>query len=422
MRYLALLLIGWLSLPVYALTQVDIYRAEVAIDGEQKDGEELARQQGMQDVIVRATGSQSSLSNPVIKKAVGSSSRYISQLGYGQIDGQSSLKMLFNSGQIRSLLTQAQLPLWSPNRANILVWMVEEQGYDRAITWEHSDSTSAATLRDAAQARGLPITMPVGDFDDVTGVNVSDLWGDFVDPISQASQRYPVDAVLIVRVQGDKIRWTLYDQSPAQLSESKQSPRSGSASGANAIPAMVGGIADYYAKKSAVVVSSKSSEAIDVKVLSVSSAMDFFELENSLTKLSSVAGAEIKRIQGNQVTLTIHLLASQQAFEQEVSSIRSLEVTEDPMAGMEKVVPAQLPEEPAQPTQLPATTEDAQAAEVVDLNTDTAQPEQPAIVKPAPEQYDLIYKWNAPVRTPVEPEENSEIAPVLETDVVEDLN
>ncbi|GAB7225934.1 DUF2066 domain-containing protein [Vibrio owensii] len=422
MRYLALLLIGWLSLPVYALTQVDIYRAEVAIDGEQKDGEELARQQGMQDVIVRATGSQSSLSNPVIKKAVGSSSRYISQLGYGQIDGQSSLKMLFNSGQIRSLLTQAQLPLWSPNRANILVWMVEEQGYDRTITWEHSDSTSAATLRDAAQARGLPITMPVGDFDDVTGVNVSDLWGDFVDPISQASQRYPVDAVLIVRVQGDKIRWTLYDQSPAQLSESKLSPRSGSASGANAIPAMVGGIADYYAKKSAVVVSSKSSEAIDVKVLSVSSAMDFFELENSLTKLSSVAGAEIKRIQGNQVTLTIHLLASQQAFEQEVSSIRSLEVTEDPMAGMEEVVPAQLPEEPAQPTQLPATTEDAQAAEVVDLNTDTAQPEQPVVVKPAPEQYDLIYKWNAPVRTPVEPEENSEIAPVLETDVVEDLN
>ncbi|GAK24278.1 hypothetical protein JCM19052_4938 [Vibrio sp. JCM 19052] len=422
MRYLALLLIGWLSLPVYALTQVDIYRAEVAIDGEQKDGEELARQQGMQDVIVRATGSQSSLSNPVIKKAVGSSSRYISQLGYGQIDGQSSLKMLFNSGQIRSLLTQAQLPLWSPNRANILVWMVEEQGYDRTITWEHSDSTSAATLRDAAQARGLPITMPVGDFDDVTGVNVSDLWGDFVDPISQASQRYPVDAVLIVRVQGDKIRWTLYDQSPAQLSESKQSPRSGSASGANAIPAMVGGIADYYAKKSAVVVSSKSSEAIDVKVLSVSSAMDFFELENSLTKLSSVAGAEIKRIQGNQVTLTIHLLASQQAFEQEVSSIRSLEVTEDPMAGMEEVVPAPLPEEPAQPTQLPATTEDAQAAEVVDLNTDTAQPEQPVVVKPAPEQYDLIYKWNAPVRTPVEPEENSEIAPVLETDVVEDLN
>ena len=44
MRYLALLLIGWLSLPVYALTQVDIYRAEVAIDSEQNDAESLDRQ------------------------------------------------------------------------------------------------------------------------------------------------------------------------------------------------------------------------------------------------------------------------------------------------------------------------------------------------------------------------------------------
>lgn len=424
MRYLALLLIGWLSLPVYALTQVDIYRAEVAIDGEQKDGEELARQQGMQDVIVRATGSESSLRNPVIKKALGSSSRYISQLGYGQLDGQSSLKMLFNSGQIRSLLTQAQLPTWSPNRANILVWLVEEQGYERTITWEHSDSPSAATLRDAAQARGLPITMPVGDFDDVTGVNVSDLWGSFVDPISQASQRYPADAVLIVRVQGDKLNWTLYDQSPVQLSESKQSPRNGSASGANGISAMVGGIADYYAKKSAVVVSSKSSKAIDVKVINVESAMDFFNLEESLTKLTSVASTEIKRVQGNAVTLTVHLLASQQAFEQEASVIRPLEVTDDPMAGVEVPAPVQLPEDTAQPAQLPADTEQVTetGAVVKDLTTEQeVEAEQPVVAQPLPEQYDLIYKWKAPVRAQVETEldADSEIAPVLEKDTVE---
>ncbi|MCV5744616.1 DUF2066 domain-containing protein, partial [Escherichia coli] len=97
---------------------VDIYRAEVVIDSEQNDGESAAREQGMKDVIVRATGSQSSLSNPVIQKALSSSSRYISQLGKSQVDGKASLKMLFNSGQIQSLLTHAQLPSWSPHRAN----------------------------------------------------------------------------------------------------------------------------------------------------------------------------------------------------------------------------------------------------------------------------------------------------------------
>ncbi|MCR9495265.1 DUF2066 domain-containing protein [Vibrio alginolyticus] len=400
MRYLALLLIGWLSLPVYALTQVDIYRAEVVIDSEQNDGESLARQQGMQDVIVRATGSQSSLSNPVIKKALGSSARYISQLSYGQVDGKASLKMLFNSDQISSLLTQAQLPSWSPNRANILVWMVEEQGYDRNIAWEHSESSNVAALRSAAKLRGLPITIPVGDFDDVTGVNVSDLWGGFIEPIGQASQRYPADAVLVVRAQGEQIRWTLYDQSPMRIVEAQRSPRNGSASGANAIAEMVDGIADYYASKSAVVVSGKSSKALAVKVLNVTSATDFFRLENALKQLSSVAGTEIKRVQGDELTLNIHLLASQQAFEKEASSISQLMVFEDPLGEVDAPALTQeaepiAPMNEAKDTAMVEKVQSEVPADIAAEAKDETQPTQPMIVEPVREQYDLIYEWRS---------------------------
>ncbi|HHF3258163.1 TPA: DUF2066 domain-containing protein [Vibrio diabolicus] len=400
MRYLALLLIGWLSLPVYALTQVDIYRAEVVIDSEQNDGESLARQQGMQDVIVRATGSQSSLSNPVIKKALGSSARYISQLSYGQVDGKASLKMLFNSDQISSLLTQAQLPSWSPNRANILVWMVEEQSYDRNIAWEHSDSLNVVALRSAAKSRGLPITIPVGDFDDVTGVNVSDLWGGFIEPIGQASQRYPADAVLVVRAQGEQIRWTLYDQSPMRIVEAQRSPRNGSASGANAIAEMVDGIADYYASKSAVVVSGKSSKALAVKVLNVTSATDFFRLENALKQLNSVAGTEIKRVQGDELTLNIHLLASQQAFEKEASSISQLMVFEDPLGEVDAPALTQeaepiAPMNEAKDTAMVEKVQSEVPADIAAEAKDETQPTQPMIVEPVREQYDLIYEWRS---------------------------
>ncbi|MGI3093411.1 DUF2066 domain-containing protein [Vibrio diabolicus] len=400
MRYLALLLIGWLSLPVYALTQVDIYRAEVVIDSEQNDGESLARQQGMQDVIVRATGSQSSLSNPVIKKALGSSARYISQLSYGQVDGKASLKMLFNSDQISSLLTQAQLPSWSPNRANILVWMVEEQGYDRNIAWEHSESSNVAALRSAAKLRGLPITIPVGDFDDVTGVNVSDLWGGFIEPIGQASQRYPADAVLVVRAQGEQIRWTLYDQSPMRIVEAQRSPRNGSASGANAIAEMVDGIADYYASKSAVVVSGKSSKALAVKVLNVTSATDFFRLENALKQLNSVAGTEIKRVRGDELTLNIHLLASQQAFEKEASSISQLMVFEDPLGEVDAPALTQeaepiAPMNEAKDTAMVEKVQSEVPADIAAEAKDETQPTQPMIVEPVREQYDLIYEWRS---------------------------
>ena len=401
MRYLALLLIGWLSLPVYASTQVDIYHAAVVIDSEQENGESLAKEQGMKDVIVRATGSQSSLSNPVIQKALSSSSHYISQLGYDLVNGQSSLNMRFNDSQIDALLKQAQLPSWSPYRANILVWLIEEQAYDRTVTWEYSDSSSIATLRSAAEERGLPITIPVGDIDDVTGVNASDLWGGFVEPIAKASQRYPVDAVLVLRVQGDQIRWTLYDQPPSAILISQRAPRSGSASGADAITAMVDGISDYYAGKNAVVVSGESSEGITMKVVNITSASDFFRLESALKKLNSVAGSEIKRIQGNELTLKLHLLASKQAFEQEVSSISQLAVHEEPNKPVEEVLPVLVTQ---QPTSTDTLTDHEQVnSDVVmaeaEVSVHEGQESESVTVEPAQEPYDVIYEWTARQRS-----------------------
>ncbi len=399
MRYLALLLIGWLSLPVHALTKVDIYRAEVVIDGEQENGESLAREQGMQNVIIRATGSQSSLSHPIIQKALSSNSRYISQLSYGQVNGQSSLKMRFNAGQINSLLTQAQLPTWSPYRSNILVWVVEEQAYDRTIAWEHSDSQNISVLRDAADARGLPITFPVGDFDDVTGVNVSDFWGGFVEPIAKASQRYPVEAVLVLRVLGDQVRWTLYDQSPSAILVSQRAPRSGSASGVDAISATIDGITDYYASKSAVVVTDEASDGITMKVVNVNSASDFFRLESALKKLSSVAGSEVKRVQGNELTLTLHLLASKEAFEKEASSIKQLTEYHESIQRLEEVLVELPTQETAQVEMLAETEQLGSAVITAEVPAEEAQGSTPVAIEPIQEQYDLIYEWNSGQRS-----------------------
>lgn len=395
MRYLALLLIGWMSLPVYALTKVDIYRAEVVIDSEQENGESLAREQGMKEVIVRATGSQSSLSHPVVEKALSSNSRYISQLSYGQVNGQPGLKMRFNGGQIHTLLTQAQLPTWSTYRSNILVWVVEEQAYERSIAWEHSDSQNLSRLRDSADARGLPITFPVGDFEDVTGVNVSDVWGGFAEPIAKASQRYPVEAVLVLRVLGDQVRWTLYDQSPSAILISHRAPRSGSASGTNAIAATIDGITDYYASKSAVVVTDEASDGITMKVVNVNSASDFFRLESALKKLNSVAGSAVKRVQGNELILKLHLLASKEAFEKEASSIKQLTEYQESVQQMGEVLVVKPAEEPQQ---VEVVVDEAQLGSGVitaEVQAEETQESAPVVITPVQEQYDLIYEWTS---------------------------
>ncbi|HAS6349824.1 TPA: DUF2066 domain-containing protein [Vibrio vulnificus] len=397
MRYLALLMVGCLSLPAYALTQVDIYRTEVAIDSSKEKGEELARQQAMQQVIVRASGYQDAISNPVVTKALQASSRYISQLSYGKQNDVMSLKLLFNDAQIRSLLTQAQLPFWPAERSNLLVWLVEEQNYDRKIAWEHSSTELVDELRAIARDRGLPLTFPVGDFDDITGIEVSDLWGGFVAPISLASGRYPVDGVLVIRAQGNTLRWNLYDQTPANMVKSNVAPLGGTQNGADAAEQLINTVADFYAKRSAVLVLGESSESVVVKFLNVNNAIDFFTLEATMTSLNSVANIDVLEIKGSELLLRVHLLASKEAFEQEVVKHAKVTKFDDPLLLPEsKALDENEPSVQTTPVNVTSDQNvDDNVIEPVMPSVNEQTEIAPAGIEQEKPKYALVFEWNA---------------------------
>lgn len=336
MRYLALLMAGLMSLPALALTKVNLYQTEVVIDEQQDNADAAARIAGMQQVIVRATGDKESVNNEVIQKALRQNSQYLNQISYAQQGDAKTLRMGFSGQHIRSLLTQAQLPFWPENRANLLVWLVEESNYDRSITWEHANTPLLRQLKASAQLRGLPLIVPVGDFDDITGVQISDLWGGFAQPISLASQRYPTDAVLVVRAQGSNLRWTLYDQNAGNMIAAPKTPMSGQASGQNAAADMVDELSDYYAQKGAVMVNSESSEAVLASFTPVNGAVSFFTLEDRLKRLSSVASLDILKIQGNEVIFKVHLLASESQFQQEVLRMGRVVTREAPAPQLQR--------------------------------------------------------------------------------------
>ncbi|WP_159738189.1 DUF2066 domain-containing protein [Vibrio atypicus] len=409
MRHLALLVLGLVGLPAMALTNVDLYRTEVVLDQAADNADAKARVEGMKEVIVRASGDRSAASNQVVQKALKQSGQYLTQISYGQLDGAQSLKMGFSAPHIRSLLSQAQLPVWPSARANLLVWLVEETQADRNIVWEHSDSAVLEQMKQEAQKRGLPVTVPVGDFDDITGVSVSDLWGGFATPVGQASQRYPVDAVLVIKAQGNSLRWTLYDQKPATVGVTRQAPLSGSNNGSDAASKMVNQISDYYAKKSAVVVASESSETIKVRFTELNDAVGFFTLENKLKKLSSVASLDIVKIQGNQVTFNIHLLSSQAEFEQEVRRVAPVSQLESVVDQPMIVVPT-LPVAAEGTAQEPATLIDATNSQ--QTVSEVAPQVLPEVI---PAETILVFEWQGKPYVYIAPVEEPEVLePVLE--------
>ncbi|EOX1814280.1 DUF2066 domain-containing protein [Vibrio cholerae] len=364
MRYLAVLMMGLLTFPAFALTRVNLYQAEVAVDPQQSNADAAARVRGMEEVIVRATGSQDALKNDAVQKALRQSNQYITQISTQQEGAQSVMRLQFSAQHIRSLLSQAQLPFWPESRSNLLVWLVEEANYDRNVSWEHADTPLLNQMKARARVRGLPLTVPVGDFDDVTGVQVSDLWGGFINPISVASQRYPTDAVLVVRAQGSELRWTLFDQLANTMVNQPKAPISGQASGEQAATEMIDEISDYYARKSAVVVSSASSQSVLAQFSPLDSAQDFFVVENKLKRLSSVASLDILKVQGTQVTFNVHLLASVEEFTNEVVRMGQAVLMEMP------------PEEPVSSgnTSLENSTSEM-PADMSNPNNATAQPQ-----------------------------------------------
>ncbi|MCL9776059.1 DUF2066 domain-containing protein [Vibrio methylphosphonaticus] len=347
MRYFAWLLVGLCSLPAYALTKVDIYSTQIAVNTEEPNADEIARQQGMLEVLVRASGDANVASNSVVKKALGQSSRYISQLGYTQVDGEQALKMKFNSNQIDVLLKQAELASWPAERSNVMVWLVEDNGYDRSIIWEHSNSAIATQLRTEAKKRGLPLTFPVGDFDDMTGIQSTDLWGGFVGSIGQATLRYPVDAVMVIKADGRQLRWSLYDQSPASLGKTQIAPITGGASGDQATQSLIAQVSDYYASKNTSVVSGESEGTVTVAFNGLVNADAFFTLERALGRLASTARVDVAEIRGNNAIVRVALLGSIDSFEQEVLKlglVKKVDVVEEVTEAVEST---QYPEDSA---------------------------------------------------------------------------
>ncbi len=370
-----------------------LYQAEVLL-ADTNTAERDAKITAFKEVLVKVSGSRDIARNEVVKKAITKNSSYISQLSFGEINEQPSLKVSFNSKQIKHLLTQAKSTYWSTPRTKLLIWIIEEKYRARTIIWEQSGSEVITYLKKSSDGRGLPVSIPVGDFEDVTSISVSDLWGGFVEPISLASTRYDADAVLLIKViqsgqNSSKIRWTLFDEKPQNMVMSKQGPIEGTAKGSTvaSVSKVMNEVSDFLATNHAIQLGGESAESTLISVTNVQSTEDFFHLESRLKKLSSVAHLQVDSIEGSSVSFNVDLLTSIDEFKQELAMVSQLE---EVVAKLVEVQPkpvgddqvSYMMSEPVTSATEPAITTKIIESEVLADDPDDPQAES------------LSYRWN----------------------------
>ncbi|KDM91228.1 DUF2066 domain-containing protein [Photobacterium galatheae] len=312
-----------IALPLQAATVETLYQAQVSLPDTDSQTTRAARATALQQVLVKVSGQSNISDNEVIQKALENNSTYVSQLGHSSVNGQPTLDVSFDREKIRTLLTQANATFWSEQRPTILVWLIEDKHRDRAIVFDQSDNALQRPLNQAAALRGVPLLLPIGDFEDVTAISVPDLWGGFVQPIAKASTRYQPDAVMVVRVKGSdaktQLTWQLFPGSPSAMLDGQAEPVEGRTNGSVAIQEMMNTVADHLAARYAIQLGGATEGGFAIEVANIRHVEDFFQLESLLKAMSSVAEVNATHLQGDRVRFSIQLLGNEQAFARELS-------------------------------------------------------------------------------------------------------
>ncbi|GAB6264381.1 DUF2066 domain-containing protein [Photobacterium sp. R1] len=332
-----------MALPLQAATVETLYQAQVSLPDTDSQTAQTARATALQQVLVKVSGQSNIADNEVIQKALENNSAYVSQLGRGSVNGQPMLDVSFDREKIRTLLTQANATFWSEQRPTILVWLIEDKSRDRTIVFDQSGNALQSPLNQAAALRGLPLLLPIGDFEDVTAISVPDLWGGFAQPIAKASSRYQPDAVMVVRVKGSgektQLNWQLFPDSPAAMLDGKAEPVEGRISGPAAIQEMMNTVADNLAARYAIQLGGATEGGFAIEVANIRHVEDFFQLESLLKTMSSVAEVNATHLQGDRVRFSIRLLSNEQAFARELSMEPRLQ--SQPVTSLVRELPAE---------------------------------------------------------------------------------
>jgi len=157
-----------LTLPLQLQADVvnDLYLAEVPVAGQDREEREEAIRAGLNQVLVRVTGSNQVLTVPVIEAALTQPTRYVQRFRYQKQDlaGQTQLTLWvrFDEGVITKLLHDNQMPVWGRTRPATLVWLVVDDRHKRTLISNDSKADEARRIiEEQARLRGLPLRLPL---------------------------------------------------------------------------------------------------------------------------------------------------------------------------------------------------------------------------------------------------------------------
>ncbi len=291
------------SMPTSAFIVDRLYEADLMTKSKEDLERSAVLTEGLEQVLMRVSGRPNVIDHPSVQAALKTPQKYTQQYAYqGDL-----LEATFNPGMVQKLLNDAQFPIWSQNRPELVLWLAMDTEDDRRLVGIETDPSIVALVQKSATLRGLPIIVPLMDIEDMSKVTVTDVLGKFPSSLEQASERYGYDGLLVGRITAKNTVESGQWQTHWQLMiDGKNFSWSSDNVGLNkAIQAGMDGVAEKLASLYAITPSSDSHKAFLLEVEDVFSVSDYAKAMHYLKSLSHVQDVLVDKVDAQKTVFKI---------------------------------------------------------------------------------------------------------------------
>lgn len=307
------LLLGGISLPLGAVTVDGLYTVKVPVASSAPDDLKQGYQEGLKQVLARVSGQGDLVQQGTVEELLGRAESLVQSYQFLRAPDETQanqLRMTFGAVGVNQALAAIDVPVWGANRPLTLAWIaVEEPGGRRLLvrpgSSDQTDSTGWRQAFDSAAVdRGLPLVLPPADKAS-EGRLLSEVWGQFMGSIEQASEAIDHNLLAVVKVNRTGGAWQAAWRLEGDGIETSEQAVSGD-SQADIARQVIGGWADRLAARYAVAAGDISESArVDIVVEPVDSLKDYAQVMAALAKMTPVVAVSPVRVSAERMTLKV---------------------------------------------------------------------------------------------------------------------
>lgn len=209
-----------------------MFAGEIGVADESSETRNRALSALLADVLKRVSGNTGVAAQPAAKSVLAAAPSLVQQYRYRSEEGDGGVRRIlsarFDRAGVERMMREQGLPVWNP-RPRVLLWLASEEGAQRTLLNLDDRPTAKADLQARAQARGMPLQLPLLDLQDQAKLTAADLWSGYAAAIREASARYPHDVIAVGRLTAqsrDKWRgaWSLIRRDGEQTFDTPAQP------------------------------------------------------------------------------------------------------------------------------------------------------------------------------------------------------